>query len=106
MPLYEVCLKGDDIYSLRILASDRDEAVTKALKSFRLKNEDMYDMTLISPTKAEKLLKDKPRQLAKVNALVTRAAGKPSVAPASDKRPALAAAATAAEVRATVACCL
>lgn len=31
MPLYEVCLKGDDIYSLRILASDRDEAVTKAM---------------------------------------------------------------------------
>jgi hypothetical protein len=31
MPLYEVCLKGDDIYSLRILASDPDEAVNKAL---------------------------------------------------------------------------
>jgi hypothetical protein len=31
MPLYEVCLKGDDIYSLRILASDRDEALTKAM---------------------------------------------------------------------------
>jgi hypothetical protein len=31
MPLYEVSLKGDDIYSLRILASDPDEAVNKAL---------------------------------------------------------------------------
>lgn len=31
MPLYEVCLKGDDIYSLRVLASDRDEAISKAM---------------------------------------------------------------------------
>lgn len=95
---------GDDVPGYKLVEGRQgnrkwidEEAVTKALKSFRLKNEDMYDMTLISPTKAEKLLKDKPRQLAKVNALVTRAAGKPSVAPASDKRPALVAAATAAD---------
>jgi hypothetical protein len=31
MPLYEVCLKGDDIYSLRVLASDPDEAISKAM---------------------------------------------------------------------------
>lgn len=95
---------GDDVPGYKLVEGRQgnrkwidEEAVTKALKSFRLKNEDMYDMTLISPAKAEKLLKDKPRQLAKVNALVTRAAGKPSVAPASDKRPSLAAAATAAD---------
>lgn len=95
---------GDDVPGYKLVEGRQgnrkwidEEAVTKALKSFRLKNEDMYDMTLISPAKAEKLLKGKPRQLAKVNALVTRAAGKPSVAPASDKRPSLAAAATAAD---------
>lgn len=31
MPLYEVCLKGDDLFSLRILATDPDEAVNKAM---------------------------------------------------------------------------
>lgn len=31
VPLYEVCLKGDDIYSLRVLASNHDEAVSKAM---------------------------------------------------------------------------
>jgi hypothetical protein len=31
MPLYEVCLKGDDIYSLRVLASSRVEAISKAM---------------------------------------------------------------------------
>jgi hypothetical protein len=57
----------------------------------------MYELTLISPTAAEKLAKAKgddkpligPRQWPKVEALVTRSAPKPSVAPASDKRPAL-----------------
>ena len=52
---------------------------------------------VISPTTAEKLTKAKegdkpligPRQWPKVEALVTRAAPKPSVAPESDKRPAL-----------------
>jgi hypothetical protein len=31
MPLYEVCLKGDDIYSLRVLATNRVEALSKAM---------------------------------------------------------------------------
>jgi hypothetical protein len=31
MPLYEVCLRGDDIYSLRIIATDSDEATSKAM---------------------------------------------------------------------------
>jgi|GEM_PF-6406846 hypothetical protein len=31
MPLYEVCLKGDDIYSLRVLATNRVEAISKAM---------------------------------------------------------------------------
>ena len=50
----------------------------------------MYDMKLISPTKAEKLLKPTPKRWEKVNAFVTRADGKPSVAPATDPRPSLA----------------
>lgn len=76
--------------------SDEAEA-ENLLKSFRLKVEEMYDLSVISPTTAEKLTKAKegdkpligPRQWPKVEALVTRAPPKPSVAPESDKRPAL-----------------
>lgn len=59
------------------------------LKGMRLKTDEMYDKKLISPTSAEKLLKDTPRRWAKAQALITKSDGSPSVAPASDKRPAL-----------------
>jgi len=62
------------------------------LKGFRLKVEEMYDLSLISPTSAEKLAKAEvigPRQWKKAEALITRAPGKPSVVPLSDKREAL-----------------
>jgi hypothetical protein len=68
-----------------------DDAEVEALfKSFRLRQDEMYDYSLISPTKAEKLLKDTPKRWEKAEALISRAEGKPSVAPATDKRPALA----------------
>lgn len=68
-----------------------DETIAEALlKSFRLKQEEMYDFKLISPTTAEKLLSEaSPKRWVKATALITRSDGKPSVAPASDKRPAL-----------------
>ena len=68
------------------------------LKGFRLKVEEMYDLKLISPTTADKLAKAGvigPRQWAKLKGEITQSAGKPSVAPESDKRPAIAVAATA-----------
>lgn len=71
--------------------SDEAEA-EKLLKSFRLKNDVMFDWSLISPTTAEKLHAAgtiKPRQYDKLQDLISRSNGKPSVAPASDKRPAL-----------------
>jgi hypothetical protein len=68
-----------------------DEAeVEKLFKSFRFKQDEMYDFKLISPTKAEKLLKANPGRWEKINALTSRGDGKPSVAPATDRRPALA----------------
>jgi len=69
-----------------------DEAeVEKLFKSFRLRQEEMYDFKLISPTKAEKILKTKnPGRWEKIEALTSRGDGKPSVAPATDRRPALA----------------
>jgi len=61
--------------------------VEKTLKAFRLKKDEMYDFKLISPSAAEKILsKDKPNWWAKLLALITQSDGKPSVAPASDKR--------------------
>ena len=67
-----------------------DAAVETLLKSFRLRQEEMYDYKLINPTKAEKLLKDSPKRWAKLEELIARSEGKPSVAPATDRRPALA----------------
>lgn len=68
-----------------------DPAATESLfKQFRLKTEEMYDFTLISPTTAEKLLKkEHPRQWGKTVELVTQSDGAVSVAPATDKRPAV-----------------
>ena len=64
-------------------------AVEQLFKSFRLRQEEMYDFKLISATKAEKLLKENPKRWAKTEQLITRSDGKPSVAPATDKRPAM-----------------
>lgn len=56
----------------------------------RIKVDDMYDKKLISPTAAEKLLKKAaPKKWEKLEAMIVRAPGKPSVAPDYDKRPAL-----------------
>jgi hypothetical protein len=72
--------------------SDPVEAERLMKERFRLKVEEMYDLKLISPTTAEKLAKAGtvgPRQWKLVSDLITQDDGKPSVAPESDKRPAL-----------------
>lgn len=69
-----------------------DTEVEATMKSMRMKLEEMYDFSLISPTTAEKLHKAGtigPRQWPKLQGLITQSEGKTSVAPASDKRPAL-----------------
>ena len=66
-----------------------ESAVEQLFKSFRLRQEEMYDFKLISATKAEKLLKENPKRWAKAEQLITRSDGKPSVALATDKRPAM-----------------
>lgn len=69
--------------------ANADEVET-VFKSMRLKQEEMYSFSLITPTTAEKLLKDSPKRWNRVTPLITQSEGKPSVAPESDKRPALA----------------
>lgn len=68
------------------------EQAEAMLKSMRLKHEDMYDYKLISPTTAEKLAKAEvigKRQWPKLQALITRSEGSLTVAPITDKRPAV-----------------
>lgn len=74
------------------------EAAEATLKGMRLKVEEMFDLSIISPTTAEKLTKPGedgkpvlgPRQWQKLQALIVQNPGSPSVVPASDKRPTLA----------------
>ena len=92
-------LAGTDIPGHKLVEGRRGarawanaEEVEAALKAMRLKVEQMYDLKLISPTTAEKLAKSGtigPRQWPKLQEMITQSEGKPSVAPASDKRPAL-----------------
>jgi len=64
-----------------------EKAAEELLKvKFRLPVDDIYDKTLITAPTAAKLLKDNPKRLAQVNALIGQTAGKPSVAPADDTR--------------------
>jgi hypothetical protein len=58
-------------------------------KTYRLRDDQAYDFKLISPTKAEKLFKENPKRWASLQEQITRADGKPSVAPVTDKRPAM-----------------
>lgn len=67
-----------------------EEAAEAEMKSMRLKVDEMYTKKLISAPQAEKLLKESnPRKWAKLQKMIVQRQGKPSVAPASDKRPAL-----------------
>ena len=74
---------------------DAEEA-EKVLKGMRLKSElkleedPIYTYKLISPTVIEKLLKEaSPKRWARLIPMIGQSEGKPSVAPESDKRPAL-----------------
>lgn len=92
-------LEGHDVPGYKLVEGRRGarkwsdaSVVEAAMKSMRLKVDDMYDMTLISPTSAEKLVKSGTigqRQWTKLQEHVTQPTGKPSVVPASDKRQAL-----------------
>lgn len=92
-------LNGESVPGYKVVAGKKGnrawgnaKEVEEAMKSMRMKLEDMYDFKLISPTTAEKLAKAGtigPRQWPKLKALITQADGKPHVAPVSDPRPAL-----------------
>lgn len=64
-----------------------EAAAEEAMKSMRLKADEMYTKSLISPAKAEKLVTDK--KWVKLAEHVTQADGKPQVVPESDSREAI-----------------
>lgn len=89
-------LSGKEVPGYKVVQGKRgnrawssDSEVISIFKSMRLKEAEMYDFKLISPTKAERLLADQPKRWARVSSLITQSEGSPSVAPISDKRPAL-----------------
>lgn len=92
-------LAGDDVPGYKLVQgrrgdrswSDAAEA-EKMLKTFRLKTDEMYKLSLISPTTAEKLHKAETigkRQWPKLAELIVQPDGKLHVAPVSDKREAV-----------------
>jgi hypothetical protein len=67
-----------------------EKTAEETLKAMRLKVDEMYNFEVKSPTQIEKLLKDaSPRRWAKLQPLIVQKDGSPTLAPASDKRPAL-----------------
>lgn len=69
--------------------TDEHKAEDLMRNKFRFKVEDVYDLKLISPTAAEKLFSAQTKRWAQLQALIGQSDGKPSVAPVSDKRPAI-----------------
>ena len=68
--------------------ADESEVIEIFTKA-RIKRDVMYKETLLSPTDAEKVLKDeKPKVWAKLCDKITRAPAKPVLAPIDDPRPA------------------
>jgi hypothetical protein len=104
---YRRLAEGQEIPGYKLVAGKKgarkwadDEEVEKTLKSMRLRDDQMYDFKLISPTTAEKLAKKGdigPKQWPKLKGLITQPDGKPHVAPADDPRPAITIAASADE---------
>ena len=89
-------LAGREVPGLKLVAGKRgsrkwidERQAEETFKSMRLKQEEMYDFSIISPTTAEKRLKDSPKRWSRLQPLITQSDGKPSVAPLSDRRPAI-----------------
>ncbi len=91
-------VKGNEVPHFKLVMGrkgDRkwssEEAAVQLLKKFRFKNDDIYKMTLLTPTKIieEVIPKDKKEWVQKVQELIVQEDGKPSVAHESDKRDAI-----------------
>lgn len=89
-------LAGKSIPGLKLVAGKKgnrawasDEEAEALMKKFKLKQDQMYSMKLLGPKPILDLLKDSPRRMKQIEAMVIQPQGKPHVALDSDKRPAL-----------------
>ena len=90
-------LNGHEIPGFKLVEGRRGhrkwtdaKAVEDALKAMRVKNDQMFEFKLITPTAAEKLVKAGklgPRQWSSLEQHITQQGGKPSVATSDDPRP-------------------
>ena len=70
----------------------RDPKEAEEILRRALRVDSVYDRKVISPTSAEKLMKEGllgPRYWTRLNALISRADGKPAIVPADDPREAI-----------------
>jgi uncharacterized protein DUF2800 len=89
-------MRGDKVPGFKIVRGKQgnrkwkdEDLAERTLKSMKLKQDEMYNRKLISPTDAEKVLKKSaPKKWNKLQDHITRSEGSLSVAPESDKRPA------------------
>lgn len=92
-----LALAGEKVPGFKLVAGRKGsrkwtsaEEAEARMKAFRMKHDEMYDYSIISPTTAEKrLAKEHPRQWSKLTDLVTQSDAKPTLVPESDKRPAI-----------------
>lgn len=90
-------IKGDAVEGWKLVQGRQgarawtdDTAAENLLRNkFRLKVDEAYNLKLISPTQAEKILGKQQKRWSQLEKFIDRSPGKPSVAPASDKRPAI-----------------
>lgn len=90
-------LSGVPVESYKLVEGKRgnrqwvdDDEAEKMLKSMRLNTEQMYDLSVKSPTKIEKVVAENhPMKWERLQTIITQKQGKPSVAHVSDPRPAL-----------------
>lgn len=97
--VFDKLAKGENVEGFKLVegrAGSRkwanEEEAESLMKSMRIKVDLMYDKKIISPTSAEKLAKtDKigSTQWGKLQELIIKPQGNPTIAPADDKRPAI-----------------
>src|ERR1700676_2426828 len=87
---------GRKVPGVKVVAGKRgnrawsnDQEAETMMKGFRLKLEQMYSFKLLGPKPILEALKDQPRRLKKIEALIVQPEGKPHVVLDSDKRPAI-----------------
>jgi hypothetical protein len=89
-------LNGRPVPGVKVVAGKKgnrawasDEEAEAMMKKFKMKQDQMYSFKLLGPKPILDALKDQPRRLKQIEALVVQPAGKPHVVLESDKRPAI-----------------